>query len=91
MRNINQFQSVYSFLIAPIYFLSGIFFPLGAGSVLGIISYASPFAHGVILLQHCAWGTLTLSAFLIHTAALFAFTLVLGAWSLVRIQKRLIS
>ena len=91
VRNINQFQSVYSFLIAPIYFLSGIFFPLGAGSVLGIISYASPFAHGVILLQHCAWGTLTVSVFLIHTAALLAFTLVLGAWSLVRIQKRLIS
>ncbi len=28
VRNMNQFQSVYSFLIAPIYFLSGIFFPL---------------------------------------------------------------
>ena len=27
VRNINQFQTVYSFLIAPIYFLSGVFFP----------------------------------------------------------------
>jgi lipooligosaccharide transport system permease protein len=29
VRNINQFQTVYSFLIAPMYFISGVFFPLG--------------------------------------------------------------
>src|SRR4051794_543739 len=28
VRNINQFQTVYSFLISPLYFFSGIFFPL---------------------------------------------------------------
>src|SRR6478672_5818854 len=28
VRNINQFQTVYSFLIAPMYFISGTFFPL---------------------------------------------------------------
>src|SRR5258708_23927283 len=51
VRNINQFQSVYSFLIAPIYYLSGVFFPLGNISWLGVAVQFSPFYHGVRLLQ----------------------------------------
>ncbi len=56
VRNINQFQTVYSFLIAPIYFLSGVFFPLAEGSVLMWVVQFSPFYHGVRLLQMCAWN-----------------------------------
>ena len=54
VRNINQFQTVYSFLIAPIYFLSGVFFPLTDRPILGVLG-TSPFYHGVRLLQ-MAWG-----------------------------------
>lgn len=39
MRNINQFQTVYSFLIAPIFYLSGVFFPIPAGFAL--VAFAS--------------------------------------------------
>ena len=56
VRNINQFQTVYSFLIAPIYFLSGVFFPLTDRPILGVLVHFSPFYHGVRLLQMAAWG-----------------------------------
>ena len=41
VRNINQFQTVYSFLIAPIYFLSGVFFrsPISRSSALSFSSH----------------------------------------------------
>jgi lipooligosaccharide transport system permease protein len=56
VRNINQFQTVYSFLIAPIFYLSGVFFPIPSGSVLGSIVQFSPFFHGVKLIQFAVWG-----------------------------------
>jgi lipooligosaccharide transport system permease protein len=56
VRNINQFQTVYSFIIAPIYFLSGVFFPLTDRPILGVIVQFSPFYHGVRLIQMTAWG-----------------------------------
>jgi lipooligosaccharide transport system permease protein len=46
VRNINQFQTVYSFLIAPIYFLSGVFFPLQGQAALAVVVQFSPFYHG---------------------------------------------
>jgi lipooligosaccharide transport system permease protein len=89
VRNINQFQTVYSFLIAPIYFLSGVFFPLGGQPVLGVIVHASPFFHGVRLLQIAAWGRGTSGEVLYHIGALIVFTVVLGAWAYARVQKKL--
>src|SRR4029450_2017044 len=56
VRNINQFQTVYSFLIAPIFYLSGVFFPLGDRPILEAIVQISPFHHGVRLLQMTVWG-----------------------------------
>ncbi|MGE9267270.1 MAG: ABC transporter permease, partial [Verrucomicrobiales bacterium] len=59
VRNINQFQMVYSFLIAPIFYLSGTFFPVAADSALGTVVQFSPFYHGVRLLQCTVWGAPT--------------------------------
>ena len=42
VRNINQFQTVYSFLIAPVYFLSGVFFPLQGQSTLAVLEEFPP-------------------------------------------------
>lgn len=91
VRNINQFQTVYSFLIAPIYFLSGVFFPLGDRPWLEIAVQFSPFYHGVVLLQMAAWGDYTGTRIVYHLGILLLFSVVLGAWSLVRIRRRLIS
>ncbi len=89
VRNINQFQSVYSFLIAPIYFLSGTFFPLGDRPVLQAIVQCSPFYHGVRLMQCAAWGHWRPGEIALHLAALVAFTLVLGGLSLRLIRRKL--
>lgn len=89
VRNINQFQTVYSFLIAPIYFLSGVFFPLQGQPVLAVIVQCSPFYHGVRLIQYTVWGQFPAREMLWHIAALSAFTLVLGALSFRRVARKL--
>ena len=89
VRNINQFQTVYSFLIAPIYYLSGVFFPLGDRPILGVIVQFSPFYHGVRLLQISGWNTGSASEVLYHAGALVVFGLVLGIWAHFSIRRKL--
>jgi lipooligosaccharide transport system permease protein len=90
VRNINQFQSVYSFLIAPIYYLSGVFFPLSNISWLGVAVQFSPFYHGVRLLQMSSWGEWNWPELLLHVAALIGFTVVLGWLALGQVKRKLI-
>jgi lipooligosaccharide transport system permease protein len=78
VRNINQFQTVYSFLISPIYFLSGVFFPLDDRPILSVVVQFSPFYHGVRLLQMSAWNRWNTNDVLYHVGVLLAFTVVLG-------------
>jgi lipooligosaccharide transport system permease protein len=89
VRNINQFQTVYSFLIAPIYFLSGVFFPLTDRPILSAIVQFSPFYHGVRLLQMTAWGRGSVTEATFHVAILFLFTAVLGGWAFRTIRQKL--
>jgi lipooligosaccharide transport system permease protein len=91
VRNINQFQTVYSFLIAPIYFLSGVFFPLGGLPILDAIVQFSPFYHGVRLLQMSAWGRGSAAEAILHIAVLFLFTAILGGWAFQEIRRKLTS
>lgn len=89
VRNINQFQTVYSFLIAPIFFLSGVFFPLKDQAILGAIVQISPFYHGVRLLQMSAWDRWHLIPAFYHLAALVLFSIILGWWSYRSIGRKL--
>ncbi|HEY5751700.1 MAG TPA: ABC transporter permease [Chthoniobacterales bacterium] len=91
VRNINQFQTVYSFLIAPIYFLSGVFFPLVDRPILHVVAQFSPFYHGLHLLQMAAWGRWSLAAIWFHFSILLAFTVVLGTWAFFKIRGKLTS
>ena len=90
VRNINQFQTVYSFLIAPMYFISGTFFPMADQPVLDVLVQVSPFFHGVSLLQRAAWNQFSFSRICYHLAVMLAFALILGFWSLIRIRTKLI-
>ncbi len=57
VNNINQFQTVYSFIIAPLYFLSGIFFPISQmAPPLRIVAEFFPLIHGVRLAQSIFWN-----------------------------------
>jgi lipooligosaccharide transport system permease protein len=89
VRNINQFQTVYSFLIAPIFYLSGVFFPIPAGSVLGPIVQFSPFYHGVKLIQFTVWGHGGWNAVLWHAGLLGFFTVLLCGLSYRFIGRKL--
>jgi len=89
VRNINQFQTVYSFLISPIYFLSGVFFPLQSQPVLAVIVQFSPFYHGVRLLQCAVWGEFPAGEIARHFAALLGFALVLGFWAARQVDRKL--
>ena len=91
VRNMNQFQTVYSFLIAPIFYLSAVFFPLDNRPILGTVVNISPFYHGVRLAQMTAWGRWDFSSFAFHISALLAFSVGLGLWASRRIRRKLIS
>lgn len=91
VRNINQFQTVYSFLIAPMYFISGTFFPLADRPIFGTIVQVSPFYHGVSLLQMAAWNQFSPQRISYHLGVMLVYALVLGVWSLVRISKKLVN
>lgn len=91
VRNINQFQTVYSFLIAPIFYLSGVFFPVPEKSWLAAIVQLSPFYHGVKLLQFTVWGHFPLGEILIHSSALMAFAVVLALCSFHRMDRKMTS
>jgi len=89
VRNINQFQTVYSFLVAPIYFLSGVYFPIHDQPVLAVVMQCSPFYHGVRIIQFVVWGKWPMHELLWHAAVLVVFTVVLGGLSLYRVEKKL--
>lgn len=89
VRNINQFQTVYSFLIAPIFYLSGVFFPVQSGSFLGNLVQCSPFYHGVKLIQFTVWGHADWSAVLWHAVLLLGFALLLCAISFRFVGRKL--
>jgi lipooligosaccharide transport system permease protein len=89
VRNINQFQTVYSFLIAPIYYLSGVFFPLDGHPILYTVAQISPFTHGVSLLQIAAWGDASPGRICYHVGVLLVSTVGLGLWANRQIFRKL--
>jgi lipooligosaccharide transport system permease protein len=91
VRNINQFQSVYSFIIAPLYFLSGIFFPEAQMSlVLRRVAELFPLIHGVRLAQSIFWNKGIGEAFLVSGSILVVQSLVYTGIAFVQIRKKLI-
>ena len=92
VRNINQFQSVYSFIIAPLYFLSGIFFPINQmAAPVRLVAEFFPLIHGVQLAQALFWDRNIGHAFLYNGSILILQSLVLCTIAFFRIRKRLIA
>jgi lipooligosaccharide transport system permease protein len=90
VRNINQFQTVYAFFISPLFYFSGIFFPLKQMPP-GLRQMAEflPLSHGVALSQAIFWNERPLHAFLVHGGALVLFSMFFCAWAYYRIQRKL--
>ena len=90
VKNINQFQIVYAWIISPMFFASGMFVPLSRMPVwLQYFCWLSPFHHSVQLAQATLWADGTGIAWAAHGSALFAITAALVAWSARLILPRL--
>lgn len=78
VRNINQFQTVYAFLINPLFFFSGIFFPLeNLPWLIRGLCQLSPLYHGVRIGQAAFWNEQIAAALLVHGPALLLLTAIL--------------
>ncbi len=92
VNNINQFQSVYSFVIAPLYFLSGIFFPVAQMSPpVRWVAEFFPLIHGVRLAQAIFWQRDLLYVFFCSGGILLLQSMILCSIAFWQIRKRLIS
>lgn len=90
VKNINQFQTVYAFFISPLYFFSGIFFPLKQmPNGLRQVAEFLPLSHGVALSQAIFWGENPGRALLVHGGTLAIFSLVFCTWAYFRIRNKL--
>ena len=78
VRNINQFQTIYSFIISPLFFFSGIFYPFDKmPPVLQQLSFVLPLSHGVLMGQSLFWNQNILQTFLVHGGVLIVQSVVL--------------
>lgn len=90
VKNINQFQSVYAFVISPLYFFSGIFFPIDQmPPVAQGIARALPLHHAVSLSQAIFWNENVLHAFSVHAPILLTYSIVLLTLAYGRLKKKL--
>lgn len=92
VRNINQFQTVYSFIIAPLYFLSGIFFPIDQmATPVRLVAQFFPLIHGVRLAQAVFWNRDLLSTYAYNGSLLVLQSLVLCSFAFYKIRRKLIA
>lgn len=92
VRNINQFQTVYSFVIAPLYYLSGIFFPIEEMALpLRYLAECFPLVHGVRMAQAVFWAKDIASTFLVSGSILVLQCGVFGTLGYRMIRKKLVN
>lgn len=91
VRNINQFQTIYSFIIAPLYFLSGIFFPIDEmHRVVRFVAEFFPLLHGVRLAQAFFWDRGIPEALAYSGSILLLQSAILCGYAYVKVKKKLI-
>ena len=92
VNNINQFQTVYSFIIAPLYFMSGIFFPISQmAAPVRLIAEFFPLIHGVRLAQAIFWNQGIGQALLYSGSILVLQSAVFCGLAYWRIKKKLVN
>jgi lipooligosaccharide transport system permease protein len=92
VNNINQFQTVYSFIIAPLYFLSGIFFPISQmAAPVRIVAEFFPLIHGVRIAQSLFWERNVIPVFLSSGTILVIQSAVLCGLAYWKIKRKLVN
>lgn len=92
VRNINQFQTVYALLISPMFFVSGVFYPVEQlPRFVQAVCWLSPFFHGVKVLQATLWAENVWTTLFLHGSVLIAMTALLMFWCWRKIYPKLYS
>lgn len=92
VKDINQFQTVYSFLIAPLYFLSGIFYPINEmNAALKLFISFFPLIHGVLMAQAVFWEKEIWSTFIFHGSIIIFQSVILCLIAYQLIKRKLIN
>lgn len=90
VRNINQFQAVYGWIISPMFFMSGMFVPTEVmPKMIQYLCWVSPFFHSVKLAQATLWPEDVAKTWLVHGGCLVLITALLVYWASRRILLRL--
>lgn len=90
VHNIHQFQTIYAWVISPMFFMSGMFVPQSAMPLaMQYACWVSPFFHGVRLAQATLWPERVAESWLVHGSVLLAMTLALIVWAAKLILPRL--
>jgi lipooligosaccharide transport system permease protein len=90
VQNINQFQSVYAWIISPMFFVSGMFVPTSVmPDIIKKVIWISPFYHGVQLAQGILWAENVGPVLLVHGGLLLVISMALTFWMWRRIYPKL--
>jgi lipooligosaccharide transport system permease protein len=91
VRNIDQFQLAYAFVVSPLYFFSGVFFPVSAapGWFRALVNI-SPLYQGARLSQMAFWNDFHAGEAAARAAVLLVYAVVVSLVALRRVRKRLI-
>jgi len=91
IRSINQFHPFFAVVVNPLFFFSGVFFPLETVHwSLRVIAWLNPFFHAVRLGQASLWNEEIVRTFLIHGPCLLAAILGFGWWASRLIERKLV-
>lgn len=90
VSNINQFQTVYALIVSPIFYFSGIFFPLTElPQWLQIAIHFSPLYHGVRMAQQLFWQQDVLYTLAVNGGCLVVSFVLLGWFAYKKIYPKL--
>jgi lipooligosaccharide transport system permease protein len=90
VRNLNQFQPVYAFLIAPLFYFSGIFFPIErTPRPAQAVVFCLPLANAVKIAQALFWDQDVAGVLLWRGGALLAISAILVAVAWRPVARRL--
>jgi len=90
VRNMDQFQTVYALVISPMFFVSGIFFPVDQLPIwIQRICMLSPLYHGVKIGQATLWGKDVAHTWLYNGSALLLICSVLMFWAVRKLYPKL--
>ncbi|MEZ4741677.1 MAG: ABC transporter permease [Bdellovibrionota bacterium] len=87
VNNINQFQTVYALLISPLFFFSGVFYPIEKlPKIAQFFSSLSPLYHGVKIGQQVLWGGHIAHVLSFNAPILLCMCLVLAIFAYKKIR-----